>query len=107
MARMMGRFYEMWDIWLSPTLAFAPPPLGYFDAAKHGGETAWSRVLDSFIFTAPANVTGLPSASVPMAISAEGLPIGVQLTAKLNDEATILNLSAQIEEANPWAMPRR
>ncbi len=36
-----------------------------------------------------------------MAISAEGLPIGVQLTAKLNDEATILNLSAQIEEANP------
>lgn len=107
MARMMGRFYETWDIWLSPTLAFAPPSLGYFDATKHGGETAWSRVLDSFIFTAPANVTGLPSASVPMAISARGLPIGVQLTAKLNDEATILNLSAQFEDANPWVMPGR
>jgi amidase len=106
MARAMGRFYETWDIWLSPTLAFAPPPLGYFDAATHGCETAWSRVLDSFIFTAPANVTGLPSASVPMGFSAQGLPIGIQLTTRLNDEATILNLAAQFEDANPWAMPK-
>ncbi|WP_199766748.1 amidase [Paracoccus denitrificans] len=105
MARAMGRFYQGYDIWLSPVLPFAPPRLGYFDATVLGGETAWNRVLDSFMFTAPANVTGLPSASVPMTLSDEGLPIGIQLTAKLNDEATILNLAAQLETANPWAMP--
>lgn len=107
MARAMGGFFQARDIWLSPVLPFAPPRLGHFDAAILGAETAWDRVLQTFLFTAPANVTGLPSASVPMAVSEAGLPIGIQLTAKLNDEATILSLAAQLEQANPWAMPRR
>lgn len=102
MARAMGRFYEVWDLWLSPTLAFAPPRLGYFATPNHGNEVAWSRVLDSFAFTAPANVTGLPSASIPMNLSTNGLPIGVQLTAKLNNEAVLFNIAAQLETANPW-----
>ncbi len=106
MARAMGQFFATQDIWLSPVLPFTPPRLGYFDAGVLGGETAWNRVLDSFMFTAPANVTGLPSASLPMTVSNEGLPIGIQLTAKLNDEALIFNLAAQLEAANPWAMPR-
>lgn len=101
-ARALGQFFESYDIWLSPTLPFAPPRLGYFDAATLGGEEAWRRVLDSFAFTALANVTGLPSASVPMSWSDDNLPIGVQLTARLNDEASLFNLAAQMEIANPW-----
>ncbi|BCH27934.1 amidase [Mesorhizobium sp. L-8-3] len=106
MARAMGGFYEIHDLWLSPTLAFAPPPLGYFDAGALGGEEAWKRVLDSFAFTAPGNVTGLPSASIPMDRNAAGLPIGIQLTARLNDEAVLFNVAGQLETANPWALSR-
>lgn len=107
MARAMGQFFATRDIWLSPVLPFTPPRLGYFDTASSGAEVAWNRVLDSFMFTAPANVTGLPSASVPTLVTDEGLPVGIQLTARLNDEATILNLAAQLETAHPWAMPGR
>lgn len=103
MARVFGHFFEKYDIWLSPTLPFAPPKLGYFDAGTLGGEEAWQRVLDSFAFTAPANVTGLPSASIPMSWTGDNLPIGVQLTARLNDEASLFNLAGQMEIAKPWS----
>lgn len=102
MARVFGQFFENYDIWLSPTLPFAPPRLGYFDAGTLGGDEAWRRVLNSFIFTAPANVTGLPSASIPMQWTGDNLPIGVQATARLNDEAILFSLAAQMEAANPW-----
>ncbi|MEO8683133.1 MAG: amidase, partial [Vicinamibacterales bacterium] len=42
------------------------------------------------IFTVSANLTGLPSISVPCGFSADRLPIGLQLTGKLFDESTLL-----------------
>ena len=42
------------------------------------------------IFTVSANLTGLPAISVPCGFSAERLPIGLQLTGRLFDEATLL-----------------
>ena len=79
-----------------------PPRLGYFDAARLGGPEAYRRVIDSFAFTVPANVAGLPSTSLPLATSASGLPIGIQITGRLNDEETLFALSAQLEQAAPW-----
>ena len=42
------------------------------------------------IFTVSANLTGLPSISVPCGFSASRLPIGFQLTGRAFDEATLL-----------------
>ncbi len=42
------------------------------------------------IFTVSANLTGLPAISVPCGFSTERLPIGVQLTGRMFDEATLL-----------------
>jgi len=100
--RTFGRFFTDHDVWLTPTLAFVPPRLGYFDAARLGGAEAYRRVIDSFAFTVPANVAGLPSTSLPLATSASGLPIGIQITGRLNDEETLFALSAQLEQAAPW-----
>lgn len=50
------------------------------------------------IFTTSTNLTGLPGMSVPCGFSKNGLPIGVQLTAKHFDEQTIFNVSYALEK---------
>jgi amidase len=47
-------------------------------------------------------VTGAPSISLPLAWSEDGLPIGMAFTARFADEAMLLRLAAQLEEARPW-----
>jgi aspartyl-tRNA(Asn)/glutamyl-tRNA(Gln) amidotransferase subunit A len=42
------------------------------------------------VFTVSANLTGLPAISVPCGFSSERLPIGLQLTGRMFDEATLL-----------------
>ena len=41
--------------------------------------------------------------SVPLAWSAEGLPLGLQFAARFGDEATLFRLAAQLEQAKPWS----
>jgi len=51
----------------------------------------------SDVFTVSANLTGLPAISIPAGQSAEGLPIGVQLTGRMFDEATLLAAAHVLE----------
>jgi amidase len=53
-------------------------------------------------FTQVANVTGLPAVSIPLFWSEAGLPIGVQLIGGPADEAGLIRVSAQLEQARPW-----
>jgi amidase len=53
-------------------------------------------------FTQVANITGLPAVSLPLSWSDEGLPIGVQLVGRPADEATLIRISAQLEQARTW-----
>jgi amidase len=43
---------------------------------------------------------------VPAGLAEDGLPLGVQLVGRSNDETTLLSLSAQLEQARPWSFPR-
>jgi amidase len=61
------------------------------------------RSADAFPFTPPSNVTGQPSMSLPLHRSAAGLPIGMMVTARYGDEATLFRLAAQLERELPWA----
>jgi amidase len=49
------------------------------------------------------NMTGQPAASIPMHVTRTGLPVGVQLAAGFADDARLLQVATQIEEAHPWA----
>ena len=54
------------------------------------------------VFTASANLTGLPAISLPCGFVASGLPVGLQLTGRAFDEETLLRLGAGYERDAPW-----
>jgi Asp-tRNA(Asn)/Glu-tRNA(Gln) amidotransferase A subunit family amidase len=53
-------------------------------------------------FTQVANITGLPAVSLPLSWNDDGLPIGVQFVGRPAEEATLVRISAQLEQARPW-----
>jgi len=53
----------------------------------------------SDIYTAPANLTGMPGMSIPVGTDSNNLPIGLQILAKPFDEETILQLGHYIEQS--------
>jgi aspartyl-tRNA(Asn)/glutamyl-tRNA(Gln) amidotransferase subunit A len=55
----------------------------------------------SDIYTASANLAGIPGISVPCGISSEGLPVGLQLLGKNWSENILLNFANVYENAYP------
>ena len=51
------------------------------------------------IFTAPYNVSGQPAIVVPCGLTADGLPVGLQLAARSGDDAGLLRVAAAVEVA--------
>ncbi|MCU1692147.1 MAG: Amidase [Frankiales bacterium] len=89
------------DVLLTPTLAQPPVPVGWFTDGV-GPEEEFDRMTRWTPFTAILNMTGQPAVNVPLHVSPDGLPIGVQLVGRPADELTLLRLSAQLEQARPW-----
>jgi amidase len=103
LARTMGAFFTGYDLWLTPTMAVPPLELGVLDATAEMTAPDWiKRVLGFAPFTAAFNATGQPAISLPLHQSSEGLPIGMHFVARYGDEATLLQLAGQLEEAAPW-----
>ncbi|MDH3500160.1 MAG: amidase, partial [Acidimicrobiia bacterium] len=123
-ARQLGRqtapFWDTYDILVEPTLARPPWRLGEMTLSESERRTIevirrlpsrtvirrvlqrlGVKTLESIPNTPLWNVTGQPSMSVPLHWH-EGLPIGVQFTARYADEATLFRLAAQLEAARPW-----
>jgi amidase len=103
--RTVGHFMRRYDVWLTPTLAQPPVPLGYFDPPAPPGDALDVLRRDARFtpFTWVANATGQPAASLPLHWSDDGLPIGVMAATRLGDDGTLLALAAQLERARPWA----
>ncbi|RFU38737.1 amidase [Actinomadura logoneensis] len=92
---------EQYDAVLHPTLAQPPAPIGHFHGQSP--EENFERQKLFTPFTSVYNVSGQPAVNVPLHWTDEGLPIGVMLAGRLGGEGTLISLSAQLEEARPWA----
>jgi amidase len=121
--RIMGRFHEAYDLYLTPTLAYPPVKIGELDpnpierillkvinalglgrlllASGMIGKLAVEN-LSKTPFTPLANFTGQPAMSVPLYWTADQLPCGVHFMGRYGDEASLLRLAAQLEKAQPW-----
>ncbi|MFO1467056.1 MAG: amidase family protein [Steroidobacteraceae bacterium] len=103
-SRKLGHFFTRCDLWLSPVLTSPPLPLGVLNANEAGLDApGWIRKLMDFAAFCPMfNGSGQPAMSVPLHLTADGLPVGVQFAARLGEEATLLALAGQLERARPW-----
>lgn len=98
----VGQFMAGYDAVLSPVLAAPPAPLGVHDLDK-ADMAVWGAAVAAYTpFTGIFNMTGMPSMSVPLAMSQAGLPIGVMFSARHGEEALLLRLAGQLERAAPW-----
>jgi amidase len=95
--------FQGFDVFVSPVLGTLPPRTDDLDPVATELKTFDKRTAVSFPFTAPFNMTGQPSISLPLAQSHSGLPIGMMFTARYGDEATLFRLAAQLEKERPWA----
>jgi amidase len=105
-ARQVARFFVKYHVWLTPTLAEPPLPLGSFDPRSGNPLYGLQRATSFVPFTPICNVTGQPAMSVPLLWNEQGLPVGTHCVGRFGDEATLFRLAAQLEAARPWAARR-
>ena len=92
------------DLLLTPATAMGPPRIGRMQG--RGALWTLNGVAAMVPYSGVWNVTGQPAASLPAGFGGDGLPRGVQLVARPNDETTLLSLAAQLEAERPWAQQR-
>lgn len=106
LGRRLGAFMERYDLMLTPTLATPPVRLGEIDMGAMDADAYSDRLRAYIPFTPVENAAGLPAISLPLAWNGEGLPIGIHFVGRYADEATLLRLAGQLEQARPWAERR-
>ena len=97
------------DILLSATLAEPPAKVGRFNHETEdyvAYRTGPQGIFAYSPFCAVFNASGQPAASVPLAMSTEGLPIGLHLAAAFGEDEALISLCAELEHAAPWARRR-
>ena len=100
----MGEFMADYDLILSPTLAAPPLKLGRIGLTPDCDLQTWGQRAALFSpYAQIANMTGQPAMSVPLAMSAEGLPIGVMFLGRYGQEDLLFRLAGQLERTAPWA----
>jgi amidase len=102
LARQVVAVFEDIDVYLSPVMGTPVPEIGHIDPVNLEPREVNRRQGRVFPFTPPFNFSGQPSMSLPLEMSASGLPIGMMFTAKYADEATLFRLAAQLEKEAPW-----
>ena len=89
------RAFELADVVAMPT---SPTPA--FRLGERVADPLQMYLID--VFTVSANLTGLPAISVPCGFTREQLPVGLQLTGRRFDEATLLRIADAYERDTDW-----
>jgi aspartyl-tRNA(Asn)/glutamyl-tRNA(Gln) amidotransferase subunit A len=95
-ARDYDRAFERVDAVAMPT---SPTPA--FKIGERVADPLQMYLAD--VFTVSANLAGLPAISVPCGFTADALPIGLQLTGRAFDEATLLRIADAYERDTAWS----
>ncbi len=102
--RRVGEFLSRYDAMITPTACIQPEVLGSFDPDVADGsvDDLFDQLAPKESFTALFNASGHPAVSLPLAMSQEGLPIGVQVITNFADEATLFQIAAACEQEYQW-----
>jgi aspartyl-tRNA(Asn)/glutamyl-tRNA(Gln) amidotransferase subunit A len=87
--------FERYDVLVSPT-----SPTTAFRLGEKTDDPLAMYLAD--IFTIPADLAGVPAISVPCGVDDRGLPVGLQLTARVLDEGRLLRVAHAFEKDLAW-----
>jgi amidase len=99
--RRIADWYGDADLWVTPSVAVAPPVIGAWRDLSP--QDAFAQAAELGAFTAVFNVSGQPAASVPAGISSAGWPIGVQLAGRSLSDGLVLAVARQLESVLSWS----
>ena len=92
--------FERFDLLLTPTMPFDPPPAaGPFPAETEGRK---QPAASAGSFTIPFNLSWHPAASVRAGFSRAGLPVGLQIVGPRHRDDLVLQAARAFEQARPW-----
>jgi amidase len=97
--RVLDDLFQKVDLLLCPSMPILPMPLKDFPP-----DTVLSREgsLPLLKHTAPFDLTGSPTISVPCGVSSEGLPMSLQLIGRHDEEGTVMQAGYAYEQATEW-----
>jgi len=98
--RRVIRQFAPYDAVMTPALALTPRPLGWFSGDDP--ELNFAQQVHYTPWTSIANVSGLPAIVLPVAQTADGLPMGVQLIGRPGGEHILLAIGVQLERRIGW-----
>ena len=103
-SRAVGCFFKKYDVFLTPTTAQPPLPIGALNANNPDLDTRqWMEQGYAYApFTSIFNITGQPALSLPLGWNGDNLPIGIQFAGRFSGETTLFRLARQLEQARPW-----
>ena len=120
-AAQMAVLHETYDFYITPATAFTAPKIGELTFSKANqellrdqmnrasGNKKQDLIYEMFLpsltytpYTQLANLTGQPAMSLPVHLSKEGLPLGVQVMASKGEEHRLLQLAGQLEQTDLW-----
>src|SRR5262245_59694380 len=99
----LRRFFERYDLLLTPTLGLPAFPLGIVGPQEVAGRAVTHL---GWTLCYPFNYSGQPAVSVPAGWTASGLPVGLQIVGRRLEDALVLGAAAAFEGLRPWASRR-
>ncbi len=97
-------FFNNYDLLITPTLA-CPPVDNRDDGNTMGPTEINGEKVDPLIgwcLTYLINLSGHPAASIPAGLTADKLPIGMQIIGRRYADTDVLAASATLERLRPW-----
>lgn len=99
----LRRFFERYDLLLTPTLCLPTFPLGLVGPDEVSGRSVTHL---GWTLCYPFNYSGQPAVSVPAGWTESGLPVGLQIVGRRLEDALVLRAAAALETLRPWAERR-
>lgn len=126
--RSMQAFHQRFDVLVTPVLNQLPAAIGSLGTSRLEdalstlllGHLGWDwtlkmsrlvpehsrRLMEYIGWTIPFNMSGQPAMSVPLYWTAGNIPVGTQFVAGPGQDSLLLQLAAQLENAQPWFQRR-
>ena len=103
LTREVATFFAEHDLLMSPATACRPYDAHLTTPQSIDGRDISETGVEPFGML--ANACWNPSISIPAGLTSDGLPVGLQITARRHRDDILLRLARIYEQAHPWSYP--